>query len=104
MTHIYRICPWFLLGSAGIFITFIASYQVSGHFSFNWHTTKTDQAPPQIFLFSIIGVLLVDYYVVAKGRLDLAWMYTADRKGPYCKFRCCRYVDLLALMYEPYRA
>ncbi|AFR98733.1 uridine permease [Cryptococcus neoformans C23] len=53
----------YLLGSAGIFVTFISSYQ--------------------IFLFSIVGVLLVDYYVVSKGRLDLTWMYTADKKGPY---------------------
>lgn len=58
------ICPWYLLGSAGIFVTFISSYQ--------------------IFLFSIIGVLLVDYYIISKGRLDLTWMYTADKHGPYC--------------------
>ncbi|OCF32327.1 uridine permease [Kwoniella heveanensis CBS 569] len=57
------ICPWYLLGTAGTFISFIASYQ--------------------IFLFGIIGVLLVDYYILAKGRLDLAWLYTADRSGPY---------------------
>lgn len=37
----------------------------------------------QIFLFSIIGVLLTDYYILSKGRLDLAWLYTADRSGPY---------------------
>lgn len=55
--------PWFLLGSAGIFISFIASYQ--------------------IFLFSIIGVCLVDYYVISKGRLDLSKLYTADKQGPY---------------------
>ncbi|WVQ81583.1 hypothetical protein IAT38_003707 [Cryptococcus sp. DSM 104549] len=57
------ICPWYLLGSASIFVSFIASYQ--------------------IFLFSILGVLVVDYYIICKGRLDLAWLYTADRKGPY---------------------
>ncbi|RSH95479.1 hypothetical protein EHS25_000571 [Saitozyma podzolica] len=55
--------PWFLLGSASIFVTFVGSYQ--------------------IFLFAIIGVLLVDYYIIAKGRLDLKWLYTADRSGPY---------------------
>ena len=55
--------PWFLLGSAGIFISFIASYQ--------------------IFLFAIIGVLLVDYYLINKGRLDLEWLYTADKSGLY---------------------
>ncbi|KAK8843507.1 hypothetical protein IAR55_007167 [Kwoniella newhampshirensis] len=57
------ICPWYLLGSASIFVSFISSYQ--------------------IFLFAIIGVLLVDYYIISKGRLDLAWMYTADKRGPY---------------------
>jgi NCS1 family nucleobase:cation symporter-1 len=40
----------------------------------------------QIFLFAIIGVLLVDYYIIAKGRLDLKWLYTADRSGPYCEW------------------
>ncbi|WWC97765.1 hypothetical protein V866_004651 [Kwoniella sp. B9012] len=55
--------PWYLLGSASIFISFISSYQ--------------------IFLFSIIGVLLVDYYILSKGRLDLAWLYTANKEGPY---------------------
>ena len=61
-----RINPWFLLGSAGIFISFIASYQ--------------------IFLFSIVGVLLVDYYLLSRGRMDLGWMFTADQSGPYCEF------------------
>ncbi|WWD20952.1 hypothetical protein CI109_105430 [Kwoniella shandongensis] len=55
--------PWYLLGSASIFVSFISSYQ--------------------IFLFAIVGVLLVDYYIISKGRLDLAWLYTADRQGPY---------------------
>ncbi|KAL1411646.1 hypothetical protein Q8F55_002610 [Vanrija albida] len=55
--------PWFLLGSASIFISFLASYQ--------------------IFLFAITGVLLTDYFIVLKGRFDLAWMYTADPQGPY---------------------
>ncbi|EIW67149.1 hypothetical protein TREMEDRAFT_57660 [Tremella mesenterica DSM 1558] len=55
--------PWYLLGSASIFITFVSSYQ--------------------IFLFSIAAILMCDYYFVSKGRLDLAWMYTADRRGPY---------------------
>ncbi|ODO11198.1 hypothetical protein I350_01802 [Cryptococcus amylolentus CBS 6273] len=57
------ICPWYLLGSASIFISFISSYQ--------------------IFLFAIIGVCLVDYYIISKGRLDLGWMYTANKEGMY---------------------
>ncbi|KAL7422166.1 hypothetical protein Q5752_002811 [Cryptotrichosporon argae] len=55
--------PWYLLGSAGIFITFISSYQ--------------------IFLFSIAGILMVDYYLVARGRMNLDKLYTADPSGPY---------------------
>lgn len=55
--------PWYLLGGASIFISFLGSYQ--------------------IFLFSIIGVIITDYYLIAKGRLDLAWLYTANPSGPY---------------------
>jgi hypothetical protein len=43
--------------------------------------------PQQIFLFAIIGILLVDYYIVSKGRMDLAQLYTADPKGLYCAYR-----------------
>lgn len=55
--------PWYLLGSAGVFISFLASYQ--------------------IFLFAITGILLVDYYIINRGRMDLAWLYTADRSGKF---------------------
>ncbi|GAA6008307.1 hypothetical protein JCM10207_000080 [Rhodosporidiobolus poonsookiae] len=55
--------PWYLLGSASIFITVISSYQ--------------------IFLFSIIGVLLVDYYAVAKGFLDIDALFSANKNGKY---------------------
>ncbi|KAL8332660.1 hypothetical protein RB593_002762 [Gaeumannomyces tritici] len=54
--------PWYLLGSAAVFVSFMASYQ--------------------IFLSAITGVLLVHYYVVARGRLDIP-CFTADRDGPY---------------------
>jgi NCS1 family nucleobase:cation symporter-1 len=37
----------------------------------------------QIFLFSITGVLLCDYYIVQKGKLDLKSLYTAQRNGNY---------------------
>lgn len=37
----------------------------------------------QIFLFSIVGVLLCDYYIVQRGKLDLKSLYTADRDGSY---------------------
>lgn len=57
------ICPWYLLGSASIFISFLASYQV--------------------FLFPSAAILLVDYYVINRGRLDLKWMYTANREGKF---------------------
>ncbi|EJT80813.1 hypothetical protein GGTG_00807 [Gaeumannomyces tritici R3-111a-1] len=55
--------PWYLLGSAAVFVSFMASYQ--------------------IFLSAITGVLLVHYYVVARGRLDIPACFTADRDGPY---------------------
>ena len=58
-----RINPWYLLGSASIFVTFISSYQ--------------------IFLFSIVGVCMTDYYIISKGRLNLPHLYVADRQAPY---------------------
>jgi len=57
------ICPWYLLGSASIFISFLASYQ--------------------IFLFAITGILLVDYYIVSHGRMHLGHLYSASSKGMY---------------------
>jgi hypothetical protein len=37
----------------------------------------------QIFLFSITGILLCDYYIVQKGKVDLKSLYTAERDGNY---------------------
>jgi len=37
----------------------------------------------QIFLFSITGILLCDYYIVQKGKIDLKSLYTAERDGNY---------------------
>ncbi|KAK4048034.1 hypothetical protein OIV83_005068 [Microbotryomycetes sp. JL201] len=55
--------PWYLLGSASIFISVLASYQ--------------------IFLFSIMAVLLVDYYLIAKGLFHVEDLYTTSRQGTY---------------------
>ncbi|KAM0787838.1 hypothetical protein ACM66B_003891 [Microbotryomycetes sp. NB124-2] len=55
--------PWYLLGSASIFISVLASYQ--------------------IFLFSIMAVLLVDYYCVSKGLFNVDDLYTTSRQGTY---------------------
>jgi len=37
----------------------------------------------QIFLFSITGILLCDYYIVQRGKVDLKSLYTAERDGNY---------------------
>ncbi|KAK4053264.1 hypothetical protein OIO90_004038 [Microbotryomycetes sp. JL221] len=55
--------PWYLLGSASIFITVLSSYQ--------------------IFLFSIMAILLVDYYVICKGLFQIEDLYTTRRDGTY---------------------
>ncbi|GAA5864049.1 hypothetical protein JCM8547_005119 [Rhodosporidiobolus lusitaniae] len=57
------ICPWYLLGSASILITVVSSYQ--------------------IFLFSIIGIMLVDYYVISKGFFDIDQLFTPSKNGKY---------------------
>lgn len=63
----FAINPWYLLGSASIFISFLASYQ--------------------IFLSSITGVLLCHYYIVARGYLEIEDLYTARKNGVYQYFR-----------------
>ena len=68
--------PWYLLGSASIFITFVSSYQ--------------------IFLFSIVGVCLTDYFIISRGRLNLHYLYVADKKGPYWYNYGCNWRAFLA--------
>ncbi|KAH8891935.1 NCS1 nucleoside transporter [Thozetella sp. PMI_491] len=55
--------PWFLLGSASIFITFLGSYQ--------------------IFLAAITGVLMCNYYIISRGHFDVPALYSGDKSGPY---------------------
>jgi nucleobase:cation symporter-1, NCS1 family len=59
----FTINPWYLLGSASIFISFLASYQ--------------------IFLSSITGVLLCHYYIITRGYLEIDDLYTARKDGVY---------------------
>jgi NCS1 family nucleobase:cation symporter-1 len=62
----FIINPWYLLGSASIFIAFLASYQ--------------------IFLSSITGVLLCHYYIISRGYLKIDDLYTSDKYGVYHYF------------------
>ena len=62
----FAINPWYLLGSASIFISFLASYQ--------------------IFLSSITGVLLCHYYVISRGYLEIDDLYTSRKEGVYWYF------------------
>ncbi|KAM5352697.1 hypothetical protein ACJ41O_005419 [Fusarium nematophilum] len=55
--------PWYLLGSASIFISFLASYQ--------------------IFLSAITGILLVNYYIISRGRISIPDCYTSAHTGAY---------------------
>lgn len=59
----FAINPWYLLGSASIFISFLSSYQ--------------------IFLSAITGVLLCRYYIVARGHLEIDDLFTARKDGMY---------------------
>ncbi|KAK0115914.1 hypothetical protein ONS95_012956 [Cadophora gregata] len=59
----FAINPWYLLGSASIFISFMASYQ--------------------IFLSAIAGVLLCHYYITTRGYLEIEDLYTSRRTGVY---------------------
>ncbi|PWN50536.1 hypothetical protein IE53DRAFT_374565 [Violaceomyces palustris] len=55
------ICPWYLLGSASQFISYLASYQV--------------------FLSSITGVMLCHYFVIAKGHLEVPDLFLHPSSG-----------------------
>ncbi|KAF2762578.1 uracil permease-like protein [Pseudovirgaria hyperparasitica] len=56
-------CPWNLLSSSNNFTTYLSAYSV--------------------FLSSIAGVIIADYYLVRKGYLDVRALYSARRSGPY---------------------
>jgi len=57
------ICPWNLLSSSNNFITYLSAYSV--------------------FLSSIAGVIISDYYVVRRGYLQIKDLYSAKRSSPY---------------------
>ncbi|TVY82688.1 Uracil permease [Lachnellula suecica] len=56
-------CPWNLLSSANNFTTYLSAYSV--------------------FLSSIAGVIVCDYYVVRKGYLSVKDLYSAKTSSPY---------------------
>lgn len=56
-------CPYKLLTSASSFTTYLAAYSV--------------------FLSSIAGVMVADYYLVRRGFLDVRGLYDARSTGPY---------------------
>ncbi|KAL2267396.1 hypothetical protein VTJ83DRAFT_4673 [Remersonia thermophila] len=56
-------CPYNLLTSSNSFTTYLSAYSV--------------------FLSSIAGVMIADYYLVRKGYLEVRELYTARRDGPY---------------------
>ncbi|KAI0021566.1 NCS1 nucleoside transporter [Xylariomycetidae sp. FL0641] len=55
--------PWYLLGSAAVFVTYISSFG--------------------IFLASIIGVMMAHYYVITRGHIDIENLYRSSKTGPY---------------------
>ncbi|KAL5350183.1 uracil permease [Pseudogymnoascus australis] len=59
----FAMCPWNLLSSSNNFTTYLSAYSV--------------------FLSSIAGVMLCDYYVVRKGYLQIRDLYTAKKTAPY---------------------
>jgi nucleobase:cation symporter-1, NCS1 family len=56
-------CPWRLLSTANNFTTYLSAYSV--------------------FLSSIAGVMICDYYWVRKGYLDIKGLYSARKSDPY---------------------
>jgi NCS1 family nucleobase:cation symporter-1 len=56
-------CPWQLLKDTNSFTTYLSAYSV--------------------FLSSIAGVMICDYYVVRKGYLQIKDLYSGKSTGPY---------------------
>jgi NCS1 family nucleobase:cation symporter-1 len=56
-------CPWHLLSSTNSFTTYLSAYSV--------------------FLSSIAGVMVCDYYLVRRGYLEAKQLYSGKRTGPY---------------------
>jgi NCS1 family nucleobase:cation symporter-1 len=56
-------CPWNLLKSSNSFTTYLSAYSV--------------------FLSSIAGVIICDYYIVRKGYYSLRDLYSAQKSSPY---------------------
>ncbi|KAI9844677.1 MAG: hypothetical protein M1837_005419 [Sclerophora amabilis] len=56
-------CPWNLLSSSNSFTTYLSAYSV--------------------FLSSIAGVIISDYYFVRKGYYQIRDLYSAQKTGPY---------------------
>lgn len=56
-------CPWNLLSTSNQFTTYLSAYSV--------------------FLSSIAGVIISDYYLVRKGYFQITDMYSARSSGPY---------------------
>jgi NCS1 family nucleobase:cation symporter-1 len=57
------ICPWQLLKDSNQFTTYLSAYSV--------------------FLSSIAGVMVCDYYIVRKGYIEVKELYDARKEGPY---------------------
>jgi len=56
-------CPWNLLSSSNKFTSYLSAYSV--------------------FLSSIAGVMITDYYVIRRGHYRLGDLYTTERGGWY---------------------
>jgi NCS1 family nucleobase:cation symporter-1 len=56
-------CPWNLLSDTNNFTTYLSAYSV--------------------FLSSIAGVMICDYYIVRKGYLQIKDLYSGKKTGPY---------------------
>jgi NCS1 family nucleobase:cation symporter-1 len=56
-------CPWHLLSSTNSFTTYLSAYSV--------------------FLSSIAGVMVSDYYFVRKGYLETKELFSGKKTGPY---------------------
>jgi cytosine/uracil/thiamine/allantoin permease len=67
-------CPWKVLDSSSNFTSYLSRHSFP----------ITDLISSySVFLSSIAGVMLTDYYVIRKGYFSVPDLYSAHRDGPY---------------------
>jgi NCS1 family nucleobase:cation symporter-1 len=89
----YAMCPWYILGSASSFVSWLASYQ---YVVCSERLCTVLMVMHRIFLSSITGVMLCQYFLVSKGYFDVPDLYTSSSSGRYYYYKGWNYRAYIA--------